>query len=256
MTLKLPRVENLTVTDAIIEKLESMIVEGIFKPGDALPPERVLAKDFSVSRASLRQALSALEVRGMIQSRQGGGFFVCDVARNSFSEPLESLLSRHSDLKYQIIEIRLILESAAAFFAAERATVMDRTNIKARFEALQSVVKNHTPVEEAKADLALHMAIADAAHNSALSLMIRNVYSLLLKHIEEHLSLVSEQEKTNEQLQIQHSDIVEAILAGNSTRAREAMRKHLEFVSDSFNKSGVVAKRRQVAEMRTYLSDA
>ena len=253
--MKLPRVENLTITDAIIDKLESMIVEGVFKPGDALPPERVLAKDFGVSRASLRQALSALDVRGLIQSRQGGGNYVCDVARNSFSEPLESLLERHSDLKYQIIEMRLILESAAAFFAAERATAADRANIKARFEALQSIVTEHHPAKEAVADLDLHMAIADASHNSALSLMIRNVYSLLLKHIEEHLSLVSDQIKTNNKLQAQHSNIVEAILGGDSSRARKAMRKHLEFVSDSFNTSGVVAKRRQIAEMRTYLSD-
>ena len=252
--MKLTPVDNLTVTDAIVEKIESMIVKGVFRPGDALPPERKLARELGVSRASLRQALAALEVRGLIVSRQGGGNFICDVAKESFSDPLVSLLNRHSDLKYQIIEMRMVLESAAAFFAAERATAQDRIDIKVRFEELQSIVSEHQPGREARADLDLHMAIADAAHNAALSLMIRNVYSLLLNHIEEHLSLISEQADPNQKLQHQHQEIVEAILEGDSARAKTGMQRHLEFVSDSFNSSGIVAKRQQTAEMRAYLS--
>lgn len=231
-----------------------MIVEGVFKPGDALPPERQLAKEFGVSRASLRQALAALEVRGLINSRQGGGNYVCDVAKNSFSDPLVNLLNRHSDLKYQIIEMRQVLEGAAAFFAAERATEQDRVIIKQRFDELQHIVAKHDPGKEARADLDLHMAIADAAHNAALTLMIRNVYSLLLSNIEDHLSLVSDHDNTNQQLQIQHRDLVDAILSGNSTLAEKIMHQHLEFVSNSFNNSGVVAKRKQTAAMRAYLS--
>ncbi|MFT4607426.1 MAG: GntR family transcriptional repressor for pyruvate dehydrogenase complex, partial [Chitinophagales bacterium] len=88
-------IENLSVTDAVTEKLESMIVEGTFKPGDSLPPERQLARDFSVSRASLRQALSVLEYRGLILSKQGGGNYVCDVIKRSFSDPLLDLIKRH-----------------------------------------------------------------------------------------------------------------------------------------------------------------
>jgi GntR family transcriptional repressor for pyruvate dehydrogenase complex len=62
-------IENLSVTDKVTEKLELMIVEGTFKPGDTLPPERQLARDFSVSRASLRQALSRISWTNPFQTR-------------------------------------------------------------------------------------------------------------------------------------------------------------------------------------------
>ena len=252
--MSLHPIENLTVTDAIIDKLETMVVEGVFKPGDALPPERQLVKKFGVSRASLRQALASLDVRGLITSRQGGGHYVCDVVKNSFSDPLVSLLKRHDHLKFQIIEMRQVLEGAAAFFAAERATDRDKATIKNCFDALQAMLPNRSPVEEAKADLNLHLAIADAAHNAPLTLMIRNIYSLLLNHIEAHLSLVSDQDKTNQKLQAQHRDIVEAVLAGEGARARQSMQEHLEFVSDSFRTNELVEKRKQTAEMRAYLT--
>jgi GntR family transcriptional repressor for pyruvate dehydrogenase complex len=249
-------IESSTVADAIIEKLEAMIVAGVFKPGDALLPERQLAKDFSVSRASLRQALSALEARGLISSRQGGGNYVCDVAKNSFSDPLVSLLNRHQDLKFQIIELRQSLEGTAAFYAAERATEQDKKTISKCFKDLQAVVTKHTPIEEAKADLELHLAIADAAHNAPLALMIRNIYALLLNHMEEHLSLISRKEGTNEQLQSQHGKLVEAVLAGDGIKARNTVYEHLDFVRDSFKQRELVEKRKQNAEMRAYLSDA
>ena len=111
-------IENSTVTDTIIQKLESMIVEGVYKPGESLPPERQLAKNLEVSRPSLRQGLSVLEARGLVRSRQGGGNYVCDVIKNSLSDPLINLMSRHQELKFDIIELRQALEGDAAYYAA------------------------------------------------------------------------------------------------------------------------------------------
>ena len=71
--MSISRIYTPTVTDAIVEKIQSMIADGIYKPGEALLPERQLVKELKVSRASLRAALSALEAIGLIYSRQGGG---------------------------------------------------------------------------------------------------------------------------------------------------------------------------------------
>ena len=130
-----------------------MIVEGVFKPGDTLPPERQLARDFKVSRASLRQALSVLESRGLILSRQGGGNYVCDVVRKSFSDPLLDLIKRHHELKFQVIELRQTLECSAAYYAAERATDKDRDTICQRLNELKAIVPRKSPLKEAEADL-------------------------------------------------------------------------------------------------------
>ena len=235
-------IENLSVTDTITEKLESMIVEGVFKPGDTLPPERQLARDFAVSRASLRQALSVLESRGLILSKQGGGNYVCDVVKKSFSDPLLDLIKRHHELKFQVIELRQTLECSAAFYAAERATAEDRVIIRQRLDELKAIVPKKNPVEEARADLELHLAIADAAHNVPLSLMLRNIYSLLLSEIEENLRLVHQFDINSTKLHAQHSEMVELIIAGDSEGARRVVNEHLELIRDTFIENALISK--------------
>ena len=235
-------IENLSITDAITEKLESMIVEGIVKPGQALPPERQLARDFSVSRASLRQALSVLESRGLIISKQGGGNYICDVVKKSFSDPLLDLIKRHHELKFQVIELRQTLECSAAFFAAERATAEDKENIQKRLAELKAVIPQKKPVEEAKADLELHLAIADAAHNAPLSLMLRNLYALLLSEIEENLSLIHQHDINSVKLHTQHEQMVELVVNGDSEGARSMVNEHLELIRDAFTEIGLINK--------------
>ncbi|NEU36631.1 GntR family transcriptional regulator, partial [bacterium LRH843] len=61
------------LADTIVEQLETMILEGALQPGERLPPERVLAERFGVSRPSLREAVQRLAARGLLKSRQGGG---------------------------------------------------------------------------------------------------------------------------------------------------------------------------------------
>ncbi len=217
-----------------------MIVEGIFKPGDTLPPERKLAKDFEVSRASLRQALSVLESRGLILSRQGGGNYVCDVIRKSFSDPLLDLMKRHHELKFQIIELRQTLECSAAYFAAQRATPADHENIRNRLSELQAIASKQQPVEEARADLELHLAIADASHNAPLSLMLRNIYALLLSEIEENLSLVHRFEAHSLNLDAQHQAMAELVIGGDGEGARRVVHEHLELIRNTFIENGLI----------------
>jgi GntR family transcriptional repressor for pyruvate dehydrogenase complex len=240
MTIK--PIANLSVTNTITEKLESMIIEGTFKPGDTLPPERQLARDFSVSRASLRQALSVLESRGLILSRQGGGNYVCDVIKRSFSDPLLDLIKRHHELKFQVIELRQTLECSAAFYAAERATAEDRVIIRKRLDELKAIVPMNKPAEEARADLELHLAIADAAHNVPLSLMLRNIYSLLLNEIEANLRLVHQVNVTSVKLHGQHHEMVELVIAGDSEGARRVVNEHLELIRDTFIENALISE--------------
>lgn len=234
-------IERISITDAITEKLETLIVEGTFKPGDSLPPERQLAREFSISRASLRQALSVLESRGLILSRQGGGNFVCDVAKKSFSDPLLDLIKRHHELKFQIIELRQTLECSAAYFAAERATPEDRRNIRARLEDLQAITPDQHSLDEARADLELHLAIADASHNTPLTLMLRNIYSLLLSDIEENLSLIQQYDEYKARLHEQHREMVELVIKGDSEGARRVVSEHLELIRQMFTEDEKIA---------------
>ncbi|MFT6389993.1 MAG: GntR family transcriptional repressor for pyruvate dehydrogenase complex [Cellvibrionaceae bacterium] len=253
--MPISRIYTPTVTDAIVEKIQSMIADGVYKPGEALLPERQLVKELKVSRASLRAALYALEAIGLIYSRQGGGHYVCDVAKNSFADPLLSLVNKNKDFKFQVIELRQSLEGTAAFYAAQRATEQDKRTIQARLKELKLIAGKSSPKQEAEADLSLHLAISDAAHNTPLSLLIRNVYALLVELIEEHLSLTQHNEKINVQLQIQHTKLVDAILEGDDVAARKLAYDHLSYVRNSFDESDNMMKRNQNSQMRAHLFD-
>ncbi|MEI2770636.1 MAG: GntR family transcriptional regulator, partial [Candidatus Competibacter sp.] len=83
------------VSDAIVSQIEQLILEGVLKPGERLPPERELAQELSVSRPSLREAITTLKSRGLLQSRRGGGNFVVDVVAPVLTDPLIELLKKH-----------------------------------------------------------------------------------------------------------------------------------------------------------------
>ncbi len=75
------------LSDVIEQQLEFLILEGTLRPGEKLPPERELAKQFDVSRPSLREAIQRLEAKGLLLRRQGGGTFVQSRLWQSFSDP-------------------------------------------------------------------------------------------------------------------------------------------------------------------------
>src|SRR5690554_293231 len=90
------------LADTIVEQLETMILEGALKPGQRLPPERVLAEQFGVSRPSLREAVQRLAAKGLLTSRQGGGNFVTEHLGASFSDPLIRLLENRPEAHREI----------------------------------------------------------------------------------------------------------------------------------------------------------
>ncbi len=96
------RIRQPKLSDVIEQELERLIVEGTLSPGQQLPPERELAKQFEVSRPSIREAIQRLEAKRLLTRRQGGGTFVSDRIWQSFSDPLLNLLSSHSETQLEI----------------------------------------------------------------------------------------------------------------------------------------------------------
>src|SRR5918997_837914 len=80
------------IYEHIVEQLQRLIQAGELQPGDQLPPERMLPERFQVSRASVREALRALELRGLIEGRQGGGTFVKSVSADELARPMTTAL--------------------------------------------------------------------------------------------------------------------------------------------------------------------
>ena len=138
------------LSDDIVERLEGMILEGTLKSGERLPAERTLAEQFGVSRPSLREAIQKLTAKGLLISRQGGGNYVVESLGSTFSDPLLQLLESNPEAQRDLLEFRHTLEASCAYYAALRATDVDRERLTAAFEQLQSCYSRHEEVSRAE----------------------------------------------------------------------------------------------------------
>ncbi|SDW32395.1 FCD domain-containing protein [Marinobacter mobilis] len=226
------RVETPRLSDVIMQRMESMILEGSFKPGQKLPPERELASNFGVSRPSVREAIQKLAAKGLLTSRQGGGTFVSKTIGSSFSDPLLELLGSHQEFHYDLLEFRHSLEGLSAYYAALRSTPADKARLQQKFEILKATYLDNDPTKEAEADAAFHLAIAEAAHNIVLLHTMRGLFNLLEKNIVENLTHLFERDNSRSQLLEQHQALFDAILSGDAELARQRSHQHLAYVEE------------------------
>jgi GntR family transcriptional regulator, glc operon transcriptional activator len=138
--------ERLTPTrtpDAVAARLEQLILDGVFRPGQLLPSERRLCERLGVSRASLREGLRILRSKGIIATRQGQGSVVASLVPGRDDSPLMHLFRDHPRTLFDLLEVRALLEGESARLAAERATPADRVLIQRRYEALVDYVTDN-----------------------------------------------------------------------------------------------------------------
>ncbi|MCW5699248.1 MAG: FCD domain-containing protein [Rhodospirillales bacterium] len=219
------------VSDAIVGQLEDMILDGAFKPGDKLPPERELAQQLNVSRPSLREAIVVMETRGLLQVKRGGGTFLADISAHTITDPLVHLIKRRPNTTFDVVELRLALEEVAAYYAAGRATNADKDILRQRFEALEDSYDAEDIRQNADADVEFHMAIADASHNIALVHVMRGLFNLLRVSIFSNLQRIYMESGGKEVVRQQHQALVDAILSVDPEAARDAAHTHLSFVA-------------------------
>lgn len=226
-------------------QLEAMILEGTFKPGDKLPPERELARQFQVSRPSLREGIQKLEAKGILESRHGGGTYVTSDLGKSFTDPLLAMLEGHGEFNYDLLEFRHALEGLTAYFAALRGTPADRAIIRQRYDELAALHERRDSLTEARADAAFHLAIAEAAHNVVLLHVMRGLFTLLEKSIVASLETLYTKDRVRAKIPAQHKILMEAILAGDADAARNAAYDHLAFVEETLLEANREATRTQ-----------
>lgn len=224
------------LSDQIAERLESMIQEGRFSPGQRLPGERNLAMELGVSRPSLREAIQKLASRGLLSTRPGGGTYVQQGLDPSLAEPLVAMLSEQPETRFDVLEIRHALEGTAAWYAAIRAEDIEKARIRECFDRMVSSHNERTPLEEARADAEFHLSIVEASHNLVLLQVMRGLFDLLLNSISHNLDKLYNMPMIAEPLHQQHRDLMEAVLDGDPDRARLAAQSHLTFVEESLQK--------------------
>ena len=231
------------LADGIVAQLETMILEGTLKAGERLPAERVLAEQFGVSRPSLREAIQKLAAKGLLVSRHGGGTFVAESLGSTFSDPLLHLL-----------EFRHTLEGSCAYYAALRATEVDRQRLTEAFEALQDCYAREgkvTRAEEGAADAQFHLAIAEASHNAVLLHTIRGLFDLLKRNVVTNIGgMYALRDETRDMLMSQHRELYETIMARRANEARDVIHRHISYVQEVLAEGQQEAQRLARAQRR------
>ncbi|XVO86689.1 GntR family transcriptional regulator [Pseudomonas palleroniana] len=230
------QVRQRRLSDDIVEQLEGMILEGTLKSGERLPAERALAERFGVSRPSLREAIQKLAAKGLLVSRQGGGNYVAESLGSTFSDPLLHLLENNPEAQRDLLEFRQTLEASCAYYAALRATEVDRERLTAAFDVLQDCYTRADEVsrlEEGAADARFHLAIAEASHNAVLLHTIRGLFDLLKRNVVTNIGgMYQQRTETRDMLISQHRDLYLAIIEGRAEQAREVSTRHLLYVQE------------------------
>ncbi len=238
------------VSDAVMRQIESLILEGVLRPGDRLPPERELAKTLDVSRPSLRDALLSLEKRGLLVARQGGGTYIADVMRSVFADPIVPLFGKHERATTDLLEFRREVEGMAASYAALRATDSDIEILGSLFAAMEEARLSGDAKREAELDVEFHSAIVDAGHNVVLIQTLRSIYALLRQGVFHNRQLLYESPGARDQLLAQHRAIYDAIIARDPEAARAAAEAHMVYVSAEREKLETVTAREVTSQRR------
>jgi GntR family transcriptional repressor for pyruvate dehydrogenase complex len=223
-------VKTKKVYEEIIEQIKKLIVDGDLQAGDKLLSERELSEKLNVSRASVREAFSAMEMMGVITIRPGEGSFVRQVSFEGMLEPLGFLLQVEIDDIMQLLEVRKILEVEMAALAAIRAKPEDIEAIQMALNLMISEIRQGEIGDAA--DVRFHFAVAQAANNPiAIKVMstLSDVMGNTFRSSRQKMFLV---ENMPSVLYGSHLGVYEAIVAKNPNLARNRMREHLTMVEE------------------------
>lgn len=215
------------LTELLVARLLSLVTTGELKPGDQLPSERKLAETFDVSRPTLREALRALDVLGVVEVRHGGGVFVSQLEASDLLGPLTFFLTLRASEVDTLYDARRLIEGEIAALAARQGS-------GAEFDALEQLVELQ---EEAKTeparyrdfDTAFHRQLGGLSGNDFLGRAAQSLNVLG----QEFRKTASETPNVITASIADHRAIIVALRAGDAEAARAAMVEHMNHVQQS-----------------------
>jgi GntR family transcriptional repressor for pyruvate dehydrogenase complex len=210
------------LTHTLVAGLKDLIATGELHPGDRLPPERELARKFGVNRASMRQALKALDVMGIVVQRVGDGTYLTHDASATLGAPLDFLILVDGITFQELFEARRIVEPELAAWAARRRSREDIADLGDAVAAMRANPAMDAE-ELAAQDLRFHEAIWRASGNR----VCQRMFSSLHRAMSRSLTVTSSLRDADTPLEA-HEQMLRAIAAGEPEKARTLMYEHLQ----------------------------
>ena len=207
----------------LARKLFAQLAAGAYALGDRLPPERELAVEFSVSRPTVREAIIALEVQGIVEVKVGSGAYVRRL-------PGAGDAPGFNVTAFELTEARILSEGEAAALAATNITDADLEHLRDLVDKI--AVENQLADGAELADRDLHLAIAKITRNTAMVSIIEELWRMRSASPDSALLLAKARDANVRPVVEEHMAIVAALATRDPARARAAMRAHLASVLD------------------------
>lgn len=215
-----------SLRNEVSDYIKGLISSGQLKPGDRLPTERIMAEKFGVSRTVIRDAVKTLAGIGLLEVKHGIGIFVATVDGTTVGRQLSSLLRYHLEAIEHIYEVRILLEKAAAYWAAERCSKEDNDRIRQLLDEARKVDPVDYTDRFAELNRNFHLLIAEASQNPVVAMMVENILELL-----EHTSNETHKIPGRAVRSIdEHERILTAIIERRPEEAKKVMEEHLSSV--------------------------
>lgn len=214
MKIKEPSL-SLQIADNLKERI---LVKKEYKIGDKLPNENLLSEELNVSRTTLREAIKILVTENILEIKRGKGTFVINNTLDNHN--LSKLNNTVSDLK-DLLELRLIIEPMAVYYATQRATQKDMESILYYGKKVEEKILNNE--DRSEDEKYFHNAIAKASQNS----FIKDLMPIINEAINKGVNLSKEFDKINELTLRDHKMIMDFINDRNAEGAKVAMELHI-----------------------------
>lgn len=219
--------------EQIIDQIKKLIENGTLKKGDRLPSERSLSEKFGTSRASIREAMSAMDMMGIIESRSGSGNYInIDIEESTIEEVLISEILANHNL-FDIYEARHEIEPSIIYLASLRRTDNDIAELKKISKNLltisEKIKENPKLVEEyMEEDRKFHIKIAEMSHNPILLKLYSSISLLLKEDSWVELKRNDILSRGCEQTELEHMAIAQSIDEGDPDKAKRDLLVHLD----------------------------
>lgn len=222
--------------EQIVRQLVGLVKSGHLKPGDRLPAERVLAEELGVGRPTLREALRALQLLGIVDIRHGGGVFVTGHDPDTLLGPLHLFLGLDRHKLDTILEARKVVEGAVLAFVARSIDDDTIARIQANLAHLEAALISQP--EAGKVDVRRFNALAEefraiienAVNNPILSRAVRGLDNLTSATRDRTLAAVS-----TDRLLANHRRIVDALVRRDPAAAQRALEAHIDYLGEASN---------------------
>lgn len=219
----LQAVETQRLYQLVASQIEAMIRAGGITPGARLPSERDLAAQLGVSRPSVREAMIALEISGLVEIRNGSGIYVRQELPLS-APPVASALPDETPGPFEVLDARLLIEPQIAADAAKKAATED---VAALWQLVEEMREPADPLVGLERDRRFHFLVASATKNLTLTKIVDGLWSHHFQPMHAGLSLMTGLLHTDAMDIRDHTEIVQQIENGSAVGARRAMREHL-----------------------------